>query len=131
MNLRKAPCAPQQCKTAHLTKSNLHEMSAHEFLMANLHQAQSNKQDLHTTLSLSDGSDLFHDAVDGADIVPDDGEDPHLLVNAAKTGKSISPSDIRQILSQASSSKKKGNLQSNITYTVTASRTQHTQSLVD
>ena len=131
LNLKRATSAIQQYKTACSNQANLYEISAHKFLTANLHQAQPNELDLHPNLSPSDGSELFHDAIEGSDAVPNDGEDNQLLINAAKTGNSVPPSDIRQILSQASTNKKKGSLQANVTYTVTASKTQHTQSLVD
>ena len=79
-------------------------------------------------------SDEFSDAKQEAD---DDADDTatQLLINAAKSSKVLSPTDIRRIMSSTSKrepdSKSKLQVKMHMTYHVSAHRTSRTDSLVD
>jgi hypothetical protein len=112
-------------------RANLHEMSAYDFIQAQLHEVQA--------VALDDAEE-FHDAQD-KEVANDDPADT-VLINSAKSSSKLQPGDIRRVMSNASkrhhgsgekSGDPKGKLQASmhITYCVSAHRTRVTQSLVD
>jgi hypothetical protein len=110
-------------------KVNLHEISAYDFLQANLHETQ----DTNTT----DDTE-FHDAKE-VDTAEDGEEDsPNLLVNAAKSSTPLNPGDIRRVMSKSSNRhnsprKSKSMLTANVhfMYRVSSHQSKTTQYLVE
>jgi hypothetical protein len=111
--------------------ANLHEMSAYDFIQAQLHEVQANALD---------DAEEFHDAQD-KEVADDDPADT-VLINSAKSSSKLQPGDIHCVMSNASkhhqgsgekSGDPKGKLQAtmHITYHVSAHQTCVTQSLVD
>jgi Reverse transcriptase (RNA-dependent DNA polymerase) len=102
-------------------KANLHEISAFDFLQANLHD-----------LSLQEPDEIIEsDDPSPSDTNDNDGPSDSLLVNAAKTSHSkLPPGDIRRVMSKAST--RSVNM-ARIIYNVSASKTttKDNMSLVD
>ena len=101
---------------------NLHEISAYDYIQANLH-------DMHLTPSNEDEDEVFEEAIQ--DVANEDQNDAEtLLINAAKsTGSSkLPPGDIRRVMSK--SSKRSVNV-TNVVYKVSSHQASTSSSLVD
>jgi Reverse transcriptase (RNA-dependent DNA polymerase) len=101
---------------------NLHEISAHDFLQANLHDLDASPVDVPTPVD----DDVFQDPI-GDPSPPTD-----LLVNAATSGSSgkLVPGDIRKVMSKTSKSTVNANF-TNIVYTVSSHQYATSLSLID
>jgi hypothetical protein len=73
-------------------RANLHEMSAYDFIQAQLHEVQA--------VALDDDEE-FHDAQD-KEVANDDPADT-VLINSAKSSSKLQPGDIRHVMSNAPS----------------------------
>ena len=107
-----------------LSKVNLHEISAFDFLQANLHETGNDD---------SNDQDEFHDADMEPPDAPDDGECADILVNAARSNQSLLPGDIRRVLSSSSKKSRHPKLEANVhaVYNISNHKTSSKQSLVD
>ena len=129
-NQRFTPCPrpPEQC--SRFTPPccvNLHDISAFDFLQANLH---------HVTPD-DDSPDSFHDTSSYSDDIdhtsPDDNptDSATCLINAAtSSGSKLPPGDIRRVLSKASKCQHSVNV-ANVIYNISAHQSMSPHSLVD
>ena len=111
--------------------TNLHEISAYDYIQANIHETAQN--------STAEDLDQYHEAKEIED--PDDDHDPALLINSATSNTTLTPGDIRRVMSSSSkryqgptsSDNKKSTreVKMHVTYTVSALRSTAQQSLVD
>ena len=104
--------------------TNLHEISAYDYLQANIHET--------TPDSTTDNEiqEQFHEAKE-----VEESEDSTILVNSATSGKPLTPSDIRRVMSSSSKRYQGGNptldARMHVTYVVASHRTADTHSLID
>ena len=113
---------PQSNSSGSLSKrkANLHEISAFDFLQANLHD-----------LSIQESDELIEpEESTPSDTNDNDASSDSLLVNAAKTSSKLPPGDIRRVMSKSST--RSVNM-ARIIYSVSASKTssKDQMSLVD
>jgi hypothetical protein len=100
--------------------ANLHEISAYDFLQANLHETSQSETQPEDTQEYFDAVSDTNDQVDPSDSI---------LVNTAKTsGSKLSPGDIRRVMSKSST--RSVNM-SQIIYNVSASKVKSVDALVD
>jgi hypothetical protein len=122
--------APKTAQTPASTKRhmNLHEISAYEYLQANIHETAQESTD--------DDLDQYHEAneTEGQDI----NQDSTLLVNSTTSQKTLTPGDIRRVMSSAKryqgsgdSKKTTRDVKMHVTYVVSAHRSTAQHSLVD
>ena len=124
------PIAPRPSPTSK-RRTNLHEISAYEYLQANVHET--------THDSTDDDPDQYHEAKESED--PDDDRGSTLLINSAATNSALTPGDIRRVMSNTSK-RYQGNtgkdtknptrdIKMHVTYNVSSHRSIDRQSLVD
>ena len=101
--------------------ANLHEISAYDFLQANLHDLTQTEASTEETVEYFDAVSDSNDAADSSDSI---------LVNAATTSKTkLPPGDIRRVMSKSST---RAVNMAHITYNASASKTTvNDMSLVD
>ena len=111
--------------------TNLHEISAYDFLQANIHETAQDSAD--------DDADEYHEAHEVEE--QDKNQESTLLVNSTTARNTLTPGDIRRVMSTASKryqsatgtkpSKSTLDVKMHVTYTVSAHRSINQHSLID